>query len=209
MAWAGFDDFLSRAAERLDPVSGPARLPEGGDLDLVPAEKTRAIRPAAVLIGVVPKGDDPVVVLTQRPETMSTHAGQVAFPGGKVDPTDADAVAAALREADEEVGAAPDQVQLIGRSGPYITGSAFRITPVVGLLPEGFDPTPDPIEVAAVFETPLAFLMNPVNHEQRQTDWNGAKRHYYAMPHNGRMIWGVTAGIIRALYLRLYGEGED
>lgn len=204
-AWAGLDDFLDRARIRLDPVRGAESLPEGGDLDFVPPEKVDAVRPAGVLVSVIPRPEGPTTLLTLRPDTMPTHAGQVAFPGGKMEPRDADEVDAALREADEEVGVARSQAELIARSAPYITGTAFRIVPVLAVLPADFEPDPHPTEVADVFETPLEFLMNPANHIAQTGVWRGQERRYYAMPHNGRRIWGVTAGIIRALYVRLYG----
>jgi 8-oxo-dGTP pyrophosphatase MutT (NUDIX family) len=118
-------------------------------------------------------------------------------------------VAAALREAEEEVGLPRAQAQLIGRGAPYVTGSAFRITPVVALLPADFQPVPDPTEVDTAFETPLDFLMAPANHHEKETLWGGKLRRYYEMPHNGFRIWGVTAGIIRNLYRRLYEDRED
>ncbi|MEO0983871.1 MAG: CoA pyrophosphatase [Pseudomonadota bacterium] len=203
--WAGLDDFLDRARDRLDPVRGVEHLPEDGDIDFVPAEKITAIRPAGVLAPIIPRPDGPTMLLTLRPDTMPTHAGQVAFPGGKMEPRDADEVDAAVREACEEVGVREDGVELVGRGAPYITATAFRIVPVLGLLPADFEPEPDPDEVAEVFETPLEFLMNPDNHEPRTGHWRGQERRYYAMPHDGHFIWGVTAGIIRALYVRLYG----
>lgn len=206
MSWQGLDDFVARARTRLDPPQGMQSLAEGGDFDFVPAEKTRFIRPAAVLVGIVPKPDGPTVVLTTRPHTMRAHAGQVAFPGGKVDPGDADDVAAALREAEEEVGVEPGRTDILARGSPYITGTAFRIVPVIALLPEDFVPRPDPTEVDEAFETPLSFLMDPANHLSRSGVWQGKQRQYYEMPHNGYRIWGVTAGIIRSIYVQLYAE---
>lgn len=209
MSWAGFDDFLARAEARLDPVAGPENLPEEGDLDFLPDDRNGNLRSAAVLIGVLPRRGGPQVLLTTRPKTMPTHPGQVAFPGGKVETSDADEVAAALREAEEEVGLARTHARLIGRGAPYLTGTAFRITPVLAVLPADFAPVPDPTEVDETFETPLDFLMNPANHDARETLWKGKVRRYYEMPHNGYRIWGVTAGIIRNLYDRLYTGETD
>ncbi|MEZ5946498.1 MAG: CoA pyrophosphatase [Hyphomonas sp.] len=204
MAWAGLDDFLFRVDARLDPPAGNGRLDEGGDMDFLSPEEVAIIRPAAVLVGVIPRNKGATALLTLRPDTMSTHAGQVAFPGGKVDPIDIDEVAAALREAEEEVGVAPDDVQILGKAAPYVTGTRFRITPVVGLLPYDFVARPDPTEVAAVFETPLDFLMDARNHRMGEAYYKGKPRRYYEMPHNGYRIWGVTAGIIQRLYETLY-----
>ena len=206
MAYSTLDDFLARARERLDPVDGAGRLAERGDMDFLAPGEAASIRAAAVLVGIIPREGGATALLTQRPDTMPTHAGQVAFPGGKVDPHDADEVAAALRETEEEVSVAPGDVELIARGSPYITGTRFRITPVVGLLPADVSPVGDPTEVAAVFETPLDFLMNPENHQSGRAVYKGKSRSYYEMPHGGFRIWGVTAGIIRSLYETLYED---
>ena len=204
MSFTTLDDFLTRASDRLDPIRGAPRMAEVGDLDFVDREQLTAIRPAAVLIPVIPRPHGPTALLTQRPDTMASHPGQVAFPGGKVDQGDADEVAAALREAEEEVGVVPDTVELIARSAPYVTGTAFRITPVIGVLPPDFEARPDPTEVADVFEAPLEFLFNTANHQTGQAFWKGKHRRYVEMPWQGFRIWGVTAGIIRDLYANLY-----
>lgn len=209
MAFVDLDDFLARARLRLDPVTGEERLAEGGDIEFLDADGIAGIRRAAVLVPIIPRAGGPAVLLTHRPDTMPTHPGQVAFPGGKVDPIDADEIEAALREAEEEVGIDPDAIELIARGAPYITGTGFRIVPVVAVLHESFVARPDPVEVDSVFETPLSFLMKAANHHRQQTSWKGQIRHYYEMPYEGHRIWGVTAGIIRALYERLYEPGEE
>lgn len=204
MAFRDLDDFVERVNRRLDPPAGEARLTEMGDMDFLTPEEVAIIRPAAVLFGVIPRLEGPTALLTLRPNTMPDHAGQVALPGGKVDPLDLDEVAAALREAEEEVGAKRHDVDVLGKGSPYITGTRYRITPVVGLLPADFEAVPNPTEVAAVFETPLELLMNPRSYSSAEAFYRGAARRYYEMPHNGYRIWGVTAGIIRRLYQTLY-----
>jgi 8-oxo-dGTP pyrophosphatase MutT (NUDIX family) len=204
MSWAGLEDFIARVESRLDPPVGNGRLGETGDMDFLSPEEVAIIRPAAVLFGVIPRASGPTALLTVRPITMADHAGQVALPGGKVDPLDLDEVAAALRESQEEVGLQPDDVQILGKAAPYVTGTRYRITPVVGLLPADFVAMPDITEVADVFETPLEFLMDSRNHRMGEAIYKGKPRRYYEMPHNGYRIWGVTAGIIQRLYETLY-----
>lgn len=204
MSFTTLDDFLTRASDRLDPIKGDGQMGDVGDLDFVDEDQLQTIRPAAVLIPVIPRKEGPTALLTQRPDTMASHPGQVAFPGGKIDAVDADEVAAALREAEEEVGIVPDTVDLVARSAPYITGTAFRITPVLGVLPADFQARPDPTEVADVFEAPLEFLFNTANHQTGTAFYKGKHRQYIEMPWQGFRIWGVTAGIIRDLYNNLY-----
>lgn len=207
-------DFLARARARLAPAP-PARafdaavLPDFGDYRLnavdLDADLLARARPAAVLIAAVPRPEGPTLILTERTAHLRAHSGQVAFPGGKIDPTDASPAAAALREAQEEIGLDPARVETIGYLDPYISTSGYRILPVVGLVGPDLALTPNPHEVARVFETPLAFLMDPANHQLGSRLWNGARRDFYVMAWRDQHIWGVTAGIIRALYERLYG----
>ena len=202
-------DFEARAAARLAAVDAMFEAPLRTDYDLNPdwpAPAKPSYRKAAVLVGLMDRGDDYAVLLTLRPETMPSHAGQVAFPGGRIE-ADETAAHAALREANEEVGVDPATVRVLGQGDTYLTGSGFAISPFVGILPADFRPVPHEREVADVFETPLSFLMNPANHERHEREFRGALRTYYAMPHNGRYIWGATAGMIKSLYDRLYGAG--
>ncbi|WP_170073066.1 CoA pyrophosphatase [Malikia granosa] len=163
----------------------------------------RPTRHAAVLVPILLR-DQPTVLLTRRADQLSSHAGQVAFPGGKVDDGDEDAVAAALREAEEEVGLAPERVEVLGLLPDYLTGSAYRITPVVGLVRPDAVFRPNPQEVAELFEVPLAFLMDPANHRRHALDWEGRPLNWLAMPYadgkDERFIWGATAALLRNLY---------
>ena len=159
-------------------------------------------REAAVLIPITDR-PEPGVILTQRPDWLRSHAGQVAFPGGKVDDADADAIAAALREADEELSIPPSQVHIIGMADTYFSGSGYRIEPVVGVIPADLPLRANPEEVEDWFEVPLAFLLDPANAVKRETLWNGQQRIYYDIQWGERRIWGVTAGIIANLARRL------
>ena len=163
-----------------------------------------APRPAAVLVPIVLREPEPTVLLTQRTDHLSSHAGQVAFPGGRIDDSDVDAVAAALREAEEETGLAPEFIEPLGFLDKYLTVTAYHVVPVVALVKPGFELRPHDHEVSAVFEVPLRFLMSPENHERHSREWQGKQRFYYAMPYEERYIWGATAGMIRNLYDRLY-----
>jgi len=161
-------------------------------------------KPAAVLVPIVLRQPEVTVLLTQRTDHLASHGGQVAFPGGRIDADDADAIAAALREAEEETGLARDFVEPLGFLDSYLTGTAFQVVPVVALVRPGFTVTPQESEVAAVFEVPLRFLMTPENHATHSREWQGKQRFFYAMPYEERYIWGATAGMIRNLYDRLY-----
>lgn len=200
-------DFETRAAARLAALDAVFDAPARTDFDLNPgwpASRAPLIRPAAVLVGLIDRGEDYGVLLTLRPETMASHAGQVAFPGGRVEAGET-ALQAALREAQEEVGVDPASVRLLGQGDTYLTGTGFAVAPFVGVLPADFVAVPHVREVADVFETPLSFLMDSANHHRHEREFRGALRAYYAMPHNGRYIWGATAGMIKGLYDRLYG----
>lgn len=158
---------------------------------------------AAVLLPLVVRSE-PTLLLTQRTSHLANHSGQIAFPGGKVDPTDADVVDAALREAEEEVGLTRDFVQVLGTLPIYTTGSAFIITPVVALVQPGFTLTPNAGEVADVFEVPLSFLLDPANHRRHAFEAEGLRREWFSMPYldagTERYIWGATAGMLRNFY---------
>ena len=162
------------------------------------------LRDAAVLVPVVDRPDEATVILTKRNEALRNHSGQVAFPGGRIDPTDPDAEYAALREADEEIGLAGDRVDILTRMPDYVSGSGYRIAPVIGIVKPGFSLTINHDEVDTVFEVPLRFLMDPANHTRGSREWNGIHWSYFDMPYGGQRIWGVTAGIIRSIYERYY-----
>jgi 8-oxo-dGTP pyrophosphatase MutT (NUDIX family) len=203
---------LARARLKLDvpPALADPSAPgvRRGDLDLDPALWERAgvsaTKPASVLVPIVDRGE-PTVLLTQRTAELASHAGQVAFPGGKIDPGDESPVAAALREAKEEVGLAPMLVEPIGYLDLYLTFSGFRILPTLARVKPEFTLTLNPSEVTEAFEVPLDFLMNVENHQRKTRDWKGIPRDYFAMPFGEHYIWGVTAGILRNLYERVYG----
>jgi 8-oxo-dGTP pyrophosphatase MutT (NUDIX family) len=206
-------DFFDRARARLRLEVPPALHDHAapatrGDLDLDPALWARAgvaaTRPAAVLVPVVDR-PDPAVLLTQRTAELSSHAGQIAFPGGKIDPGDATPSAAAMREAEEEIGLRRGVIEPIGYLDLYLTFSGFRVLPTVARIAPEYRLTLNPSEVADAFEVPLAFLMDAQNHALHSRDWKGVNRRYYAMPFGERYIWGVTAGILRNLYERIYG----
>ncbi len=207
-------EFFDRARRRLtlevpNALSDPTAPAIRGDLDLDPAVWERAgvvaSRPAAVLVPVVDR-PTPTVILTLRTADLPSHAGQIAFPGGKIEPHDESPLGAALREAEEEIGLAPALVEPLGYLDLYLTFSGFRILPMVARVAPGYALNLNKSEVSEAFEVPLAFLMGPENHQRHSRDWKGITRQYYAIPYEDRYIWGVTAGILRNLYQRVYGE---
>ena len=198
------EDFRRRAMRQRGPYAtsdyGDHRL--NPDLrDLVVRE---GLREAAVLIPVVDRGGEAMVLLTKRAEVLRNHSGQVAFPGGRIDPDDASPEEAALRETMEEIGLDRDFIEIVGRMPDYAAGSGYRIAPVLGVVRPGFLLTINTDEVDDVFEVPLRFLMDPANHGRSSKVWQERERFFYTMPFGERLIWGVTAGIVHALYERLY-----
>ena len=161
--------------------------------------------PAAVLVPIVDHGAGLTVLLTERAADLKNHAGQISFPGGRVDEGDLDRVYTALREAEEETGLARDAVQVIGTLPDYDIPTGFRVTPVVGWIEPPVEYDPDPFEVAEVFEVPLAHFLDPANHQRHSDEVNGRRRNYYAMPYQQRNIWGATAGMLYSLYQVLRG----
>jgi len=196
-------------ASRLDPLDTAPQYDQAfcSDYDLaaIPRPDDQAFIPAAVLIALARRGDSLSLILTRRADTLRKHTGQIALPGGRSDPGE-HPVQTALREAQEEIGLDPAKVILAGLSTAYRTGTGYHITPVVGFLAADFNTTANPAEVAEIFEAPFGFLMDPANHEQREAPGDGGNlRRFYAMTWDDRIIWGATAGILRALYDRLYG----
>jgi 8-oxo-dGTP pyrophosphatase MutT (NUDIX family) len=205
-------EFFARARARLNfdvppGLFDPNIIPESGDrgtermLEIIAREQP--IRPAAVLIGIVDH-PEPTVLLTQRSAHLADHAGQISFPGGKIDATDASPLDAALREAWEEIGLDRGLVDPLGYLDLYGTSFGFRILPTVAKVRAGFRLRISRSEVDDAFEVPLTFLMNPANHQTHTREFRGIERSYYAMPYAERYIWGATAGILRVLYQRIY-----
>jgi 8-oxo-dGTP pyrophosphatase MutT (NUDIX family) len=204
-------DLRDWIGQHLDPVDDHAV--QGGqrtsDFDLTPGGwsgmSLEELRPASVLIGLVEREAGLTVILTRRSDALRSHTGQVALPGGRQDPGETP-LQTALREAHEEVGLEPRFVAPVGLSTPYQTGSGFLITPVVAFVRPGFTLTPNPDEVAEIFETPFGWLMEPTNYQEHERELPGGEmRRFYATTHDEKYIWGATAGILRALHERLYG----
>jgi 8-oxo-dGTP pyrophosphatase MutT (NUDIX family) len=172
-----------------------------GDFLADPTLPTRPdLRPAAVLVPLVDRADHLTVLLTQRTATLPHHAGQISFPGGRIEAGDASARATALREAEEEIGLPANFVDIVGRLDDYITGTGFVVAPIVGLVRPPYPVAPDPAEVEDVFEVPLAFILDPANHQRHKKVFNGVERGFYAMPFGPRYIWGATAAMLMNLY---------
>jgi 8-oxo-dGTP pyrophosphatase MutT (NUDIX family) len=208
----GSAEFFDRARARLtfdipagltDASAVPASGDRGTDRMLEILAKEQPIRPAAVLIPVVDH-PQPTVLLTQRSAHLNDHAGQISFPGGKIEATDASPRDAALRETEEEVGLTRDFIEPIGYLDLYGTSFGFRILPTLARVKPGFKLRISAAEVDDAFEVPLAFLMDPANHQVHSKEFRGMLRSYYAMPYSERYIWGATAGILRVLYERIY-----
>jgi 8-oxo-dGTP pyrophosphatase MutT (NUDIX family) len=207
------EEFFARAGARLTldvpaGLSDPTIIPRHGDHDLDPSvveaiAAVRPIRPAAVLVPIVERAE-PTILLTQRTAHLKDHAGQISFPGGKIDPGDKSPAAAALREAEEEIALERRFVQPIGYLDIHMTTRGYRIVPTLARVAPDFRLRLNPDEVDDAFEVPLAFLMAPENHKLDSRDWNGLTRTFYAMPFGERYIWGATAGILRNLYERIY-----
>jgi 8-oxo-dGTP pyrophosphatase MutT (NUDIX family) len=200
-----FRDWIAR---HLDPLDADPAAIGRSDFDLTPGHtpvEGAVLTPAAVLVGLVQREHGLSVILTRRSDALRRHTGQIALPGGRCEPGETP-WAAALRESHEEIGLEPALVSVAGLSTPYRTGTGFHVVPVVGFVAEGYEPRPNPDEVAEVFETPFGFLMDPTSYEQREMRAaDGVSRRFYAATWEDRTIWGATAGMLRALYDRLYG----
>ncbi len=185
-------------------LGGDSGAPLAGDYDLnPPAPSGRELTEAAVLVPLVERPRGMTVLLTQRTEHLSDHPGQISFPGGRMEPHDSDPEATALRETEEEIGLDRAFVEVVGRLDHYETVTGFLVTPVVGLVTPGFALEVDRVEVAEVFEVPLAFILDPSHHERHSRTVNGRQRHFYVIPYEERFIWGATAGMLVNLFRRL------
>ncbi len=198
------DDFRRRAAAERAVGGGSEYGDHRFNPDLEPLFEHARLRDAAVLIPVVDREGEASVILTKRTEKLRSHSGQISFPGGRLDPTDPTPEFAALRETEEEIGLTSEFIEVVGRRPDYLSGSGFRISPILSVVKPGFLLTINEDEVDDAFEVPLSFLMNPDNHKRDSRIWQNRERFFYTMPFGERYIWGITAGIIRTLYERLY-----
>lgn len=198
--------LIQRIRERLDPVGRVPGLPAMGDAVISGdhLDPPQDLVPAAVLVPLLWQGSEPHLLFTERAAHLKKHAGQISFPGGRIEPNGESPAEAAVRELEEETGIASSHVELLGQSDVYQTGTGFSVTPIVARLHDGYDLTPDPGEVADVFTAPFAFFMDPRNHRKESAMWKGRMRHFYAMPWQDRNVWGATAGMIKVLHQRLY-----
>ena len=191
-------------ARRFSAKGAAARAGPRGDHDLNPwTVPDPPLIPAAVLVPLVDRRGGLTVLLTERTEHLADHAGQISFPGGHIEPGDSDPEDAALRETEEETGLSRRRVEVLGRLDTYITRTGFTVTPVVAIAEPPLGLEPDPREVAAVFEVPLAFFLDAANHQLCKRPFQGSNRQFYAMPYGDRYIWGATAGMLVNLYERL------
>ncbi len=211
---AGFASGPDGPAAPTPPFSQDAAFraapPRRSDFDLLPDGRPafangRALKPAGVLVALVARAEGPTILLTQRTHHLKHHAGQIAFPGGRREPGDADILETALRETEEEVGLDRRLVEVLGQLEVYETTSAYAVTPVIGWVEPPFDLTVDPFEVEEAFEVPLAFVLDPANHKRETMFRDGLQRHYYVLPYGDYRIWGATAGMLVNLHDTLMG----
>lgn len=186
-------------------LARPAPSPEPDDLHVIALQEGARVTEAAVLVPLIDRSGGVQVLFTQRTAHLDDHAGQISFPGGRVEEGDASREETALRETEEEIGLASGSVAVLGRLPEYEIPSGFRITPVVGWIETPFAVNPDPFEVAAVFEAPLEHFLDAARYQRRQFRFRGRHRHYLAIPFEGRYIWGATAGMLYNLYRLLRG----
>lgn len=201
------EDFRRRVLEEGQGVA-ERDVDDNGDHVLNPGVRLAGegirLKDAAVLVPVVDYGHHARVIFTLRTATLRKHSGQISFPGGGIDADDASPEEAALRETEEEIGLSRSYIETVGRLPDYVSGTGFRIKPVLAVVKPGFELTLNPTEVADVFEVPLGFLMNPENHRRASRIFQGRERFFYEMPYGERYIWGITAGIVRSIYERFY-----
>jgi 8-oxo-dGTP pyrophosphatase MutT (NUDIX family) len=204
------EQIVQKLSARRDAIASGALVPPPyvgsdfalNDLDQPPVE----LRAAAVLVPLVDRAGVLSVLLTQRTEDMPSHAGQIAFPGGRKQAEDPSLVVTALRETEEEVGIDRSFVEVVGPIDTYVTRTGYAVTPIIGFVRPAFTLKPDPREVADIFEVPLDFFLDPANHHVHSRTWQGRERRYYAMPYGERYVWGATAGMIKNLY-HILAEG--